>query len=153
MKIATFNINNVNRRLPNLLEWLRASEPDVVCLQELKAHDAGFPEAAIRGAGYGAVWRGQRSWNGVAILAKNANPILIRDELPGDPGDTQSRYIEAAVKGVLIACIYLPNGNPQPGPKFDYKLAWFERLIAHAAQVHEGGRAGGPRWRLQCRPH
>lgn len=135
MKIATFNINNINRRLPNLLEWLQASEPDVVCLQELKATDASFPEAAIRDAGYDAVWRGQRTWNGVAILARNAKPVLTRDELPGDPDDTQSRYIEAAVNGVLIACIYLPNGNPQPGPKFDYKLAWFERLIAHAAEI------------------
>jgi exodeoxyribonuclease-3 len=139
MKIATFNINNVNRRLPNLLEWLRTSEPDVVCLQELKATDASFPEAAIQDAGYGAVWRGQRSWNGVAILARNAKPIVTRDELPGDPDDTQSRYIEAAVNGVLIACIYLPNGNPQPGPKFDYKLAWFERLIAHAAELYAMG--------------
>lgn len=135
MKIATFNINNVNRRLPNLLDWLRAAEPDVVCLQELKATDAGFPEAAMRDAGYDAVWRGQRAWNGVAILARNAKPILTRDELPGDPADPQSRYIEAAVNGVLIGCIYLPNGNPQPGPKFDYKLAWFERLIAHAAEL------------------
>jgi exodeoxyribonuclease III len=136
MKIATFNINNVNRRLPNLLDWLRAAEPDVVCLQELKATDASFPAAAVREAGYGAVWRGQRSWNGVAILARNREPILVRDELPDDPADTQSRYIEAAVNGVLIGCIYLPNGNPQPGPKFDYKLAWFERLIAHAAEFH-----------------
>jgi exodeoxyribonuclease-3 len=136
MRIATFNVNDVNRRLPNLLQWLRAAEPDVVCLQELKAADASFPEAAIRDAGYGAVWRGQRTWNGVAILAKSASPILIRDELPGDPGDTQSRYIEAAVNGVLVACIYLPNGNPQPGPKFDYKLAWFDRLIAHAAELY-----------------
>jgi exodeoxyribonuclease-3 len=137
MKIATFNINDVNRRLPNLLEWLRASEPDVVCLQE--ATDASFPKAAIQDAGYGAVWRGQRTWNGVAILAKNAEPILTRDDLPGDPADTQSRYIEAAVNGVLIACIYLPNGNPQPGPKFEYKLAWFERLIAHAAELYAMG--------------
>jgi exodeoxyribonuclease-3 len=136
MKIATFNINDVNRRLPNLLRWLQAAEPDVVCLQELKATDAGFPEAAIRDAGYGAVWRGQKTWNGVAILARNASPVLIRDELPGDRDDTQSRYIEAAVNGVLVACIYLPNGNPQPGPKFDYKLAWFERLIAHAAELY-----------------
>jgi exodeoxyribonuclease III len=139
MKIATFNINNVNRRLPNLLDWLSTSQPDVVCLQELKTTDASFPEAAIRDAGYGAVWRGQRSWNGVAILAKDAEPILIRDELPGNPTDTQSRYIEAAVKGVLVACIYLPNGNPQPGPKFDYKLAWLERLIAHAAELYTTG--------------
>jgi exodeoxyribonuclease-3 len=139
MKIATFNINNANRRLPNLLEWLSSSQPDVVCLQELKTTDARFPEAAIRDAGYGPVWRGQRSWNGVAILAKGAEPILIRDELPGDPTDTQSRYIEAAIKGVLVACIYLPNGNPQPGPKFDYKLAWLERLIAHAAELYATG--------------
>jgi exodeoxyribonuclease-3 len=139
MKIATFNINNINRRLPNLLEWLETSAPDVVCLQELKATDASFPEAAIRDAGYGAVWRGQRSWNGVAILAKNAQPILTREELPGDATDTQSRYIEAAVAGVLIACIYLPNGNPQPGPRFDYKLAWFERLIAYAAEIWATG--------------
>jgi exodeoxyribonuclease III len=139
MKIATFNINNVVRRLPSLLEWLRAAAPDVVCLQELKAADATFPEAAIRDAGYHAVWRGQRSWNGVAILARKRPPILVRDELPGDPSDTQSRYIEAAVDGVLIACIYLPNGNPQPGPKFDYKLAWFDRLIAHATELHGAG--------------
>jgi exodeoxyribonuclease III len=139
MKIATFNINNVNRRLPNLLEWLRTAQPDVLCLQELKTTDASFPKGAIRDAGYGAVWRGQRSWNGVAILAKDAEPILIRDELPGDPADVQSRYIEAAIKGVLVACIYVPNGNPQPGPKFDYKLAWFERLIAHAAGLYALG--------------
>jgi exodeoxyribonuclease III len=135
MKIATFNINNVLKRLPNLLEWLRAARPDVVCLQELKTLDGSFPQAAIRDAGYEAVWRGQRTWNGVAILARGRTPILVRDELPGDPADTQSRYIEAAVNGMLIACIYLPNGNPQPGPKFDYKLAWFERLIAHAAEL------------------
>jgi exodeoxyribonuclease-3 len=139
MKIATFNVNNVNRRLANLLDWLREAEPDVVCLQELKSTDEGFPEGAIEDAGYGAVWRGQRTWNGVAILARNATPILTRDELPGDPSDTQSRYIEAAVNGVLVACIYLPNGNPQPGPKFDYKLAWFERLIDHAAELHAMG--------------
>jgi exodeoxyribonuclease-3 len=139
MKIATFNINDINRRLANLLEWLRTAEPDVVCLQELKAADASFPEAAIRGAGYDAVWRGQKTWNGVAILARNAKPVLIRDELPGDAEDTQSRYIEAAVNGMLVACIYLPNGNPQPGPKFAYKLAWFDRLIAHAAELHGAG--------------
>jgi exodeoxyribonuclease-3 len=137
MKIATFNINNVVRRLPNLLEWLRAAGPDVVCLQELKATDASFPQAALSDAGYEAVWRGQRTWNGVAILARGRRPILVQDELPGDPQDTQSRYIEAAVDGVLIACIYLPNGNPQPGPKFDYKLAWFDRLIARAAELYE----------------
>jgi exodeoxyribonuclease-3 len=137
MKIATFNINNVVRRLPNLLDWLRAAEPDVVCLQELKTTDASFPEAALREAGYRAVWRGQRSWNGVAILAREREPILVRDTLPGDPADAQSRYLEAAVGGVLVASIYLPNGNPQPGPKFAYKLDWFERLIAHAAGLIE----------------
>ena len=135
MKIATFNINNINRRLPNLLNWLSQATPDVVCLQELKAEDGDFPEAAIRDAGYGAVWRGQRSWNGVAILAKDAEPILTRTELPWDPDDDQARYIEAAIRGVIVASIYLPNGNPQPGPKFDYKLAWFERLIGHAATL------------------
>jgi exodeoxyribonuclease-3 len=139
MKIATFNINNINKRLPNLLAWLNESAPDVTCLQELKAEDRAFPEAEIRAAGYRAVWRGQRSWNGVAILAKNTDPVLTRTELPGDPNDTQSRYIEAAVRGILVASIYLPNGNPQPGPKFLYKLAWFERLIAHAAELQRSG--------------
>jgi exodeoxyribonuclease-3 len=132
MKIATFNINNVNKRLTNLLDWLDEAEPDVVCLQELKATDREFPRSAIEAAGYGAVWRGQKSWNGVAILARGMEPVLTRAELPGDDRDDQARYIEAAVNGILIASIYLPNGNPQPGPKFDYKLAWFERLIAHA---------------------
>jgi len=136
MKIATFNINNVNRRLPSLLAWLRTAAPDVVCLQELKAADASFPRAALRDAGYEAVWRGERTWNGVAILARERQPVLVRDELPGDPAARQSRYVEAAVNGILVACIYLPNGNPQPGPKFAYKLAWFERLIAHAAELH-----------------
>ncbi|MEA2839267.1 MAG: exodeoxyribonuclease [Methylobacteriaceae bacterium] len=139
MKIATFNINNINKRLPNLLAWLKDSAPDVACLQELKAEDCAFPEAAIREAGYGAVWRGQRSWNGVAILAKGADPVLTRIELPGDPSDTQSRYVEAAVRGILVTSLYLPNGNPQPGPKFLYKLAWFERLIAHAAELQKAG--------------
>ncbi|ESR27243.1 exodeoxyribonuclease III [Lutibaculum baratangense] len=139
MRIATFNINNVNRRLANLLHWLEESEPDVVCLQELKCTDAAFPAEAIREAGYGAVWRGQKTWNGVAILARGAEPVPTRRALPGDPSDRQSRYIEAAVNGVLIASIYLPNGNPQPGPKFDYKLAWFERLIAHAAELEATG--------------
>jgi exodeoxyribonuclease-3 len=132
MKIATFNINNVNRRLPNLLRWLRAAQPDVVCLQELKSTDADFPTGAIEKAGYGAVWRGQQTWNGVAILAHKAEPVLIRTALPGDPGDREARYIEAAVNGILIACIYLPNGNPQPGPKFDAKLKWFKRLQRHS---------------------
>jgi exodeoxyribonuclease III len=135
VQIATFNINNINRRLPNLLAWLRAAQPDVVCLQELKAEDKAFPEDALRGAGYSAVWKGQRTWNGVAILGRGSEPVLTRDSLPGEPSDKQARYIEAAVQGVLIGCIYLPNGNPQPGPKFEYKRAWFERLIAHAAAL------------------
>ena len=139
MKIATFNINNVNKRLESLLGWLAAARPDVVCLQELKATQAAFPESAIRDAGYEAVWVGEKSWNGVAILARDAQPILTRANLPGDPADTQSRYVEAAVNGVLIASLYLPNGNPQPGPKFDYKLAWFERLIAHAGELMAAG--------------
>jgi exodeoxyribonuclease III len=137
MKIATFNINNVNRRLPNLLAWLEAAKPDVVCLQELTAEDRAFPEAALRDAGYCAVWQGQRTWNGVAIIAHGTRPVLTRRRLSGDPGDEQARYIEAAVKGVLIGCIYLPNGNPRPGPKFDYKLAWFDRLIRHAAPLYD----------------
>ena len=139
MKIATFNINNVNKRLENLLAWLGEGRPDVVCLQELKAEDRAFPEEVLRRAGYRAVWRGQRTWNGVAILARDAEPVLTRLELPGDPEDTQARYIEAAVRGVVIGCIYLPNGNPRPGPKFIYKLAWFERLISHAAALLSAG--------------
>ena len=135
MKIATFNINNVNKRLANLLAWLRTAKPDAVCLQELKATDAEFPKAAIEQAGYGAVWRGQKSWNGVAILARDSEPIVTRTELPGDASDTQSRYIEAAVVGVLIASLYAPNGNPQPGPKFEYKLAWLDRFARHAAEL------------------
>jgi exodeoxyribonuclease-3 len=139
MKIATFNINNVNKRLPNLLAWLRAAKPDAVCLQELKAADREFPKAAIEKAGYGAVWRGQKTWNGVAILARGCEPILTLGELPGDPRDEQSRYVEAAVNGVLIASLYGPNGNPQPGPKFSYKLAWLQRLVAHAADLYATG--------------
>jgi exodeoxyribonuclease III len=133
MKIATFNVNGINGRLTRLLEWLDESKPDVVCLQELKTPDNKFPAAALRDAGYGAIWHGQASYNGVAILARDDDPIEIRRGLPGDPDDSHSRYIEAAVKGMLVGCLYLPNGNPQPGPKFDYKLAWFERLIEHAA--------------------
>jgi exodeoxyribonuclease-3 len=139
VKIATFNINNINKRLANLLAWLAAEAPDVVCLQELKAEQGAFPVAAVEAAGYGAVWRGQRTWNGVAILARDATPVLTQDALPGDPADEQARYIEAAVRGVLIASIYLPNGNPQPGPKFAYKLAWFERLSEHAAGLMAAG--------------
>jgi exodeoxyribonuclease III len=139
VKIATFNINNVNRRLPNLLAWLGEARPDIVCLQELKAAGTAFPASAIRNAGYGAVWQGQPTWNGVAILARGREPVLTRRTLPGDPADRQARYIEAAVQGVLVASLYLPNGNPQPGPKFDFKLAWFERLLAHAATLQESG--------------
>ena len=135
MKIATFNINNVNRRLANLLAWLNATRPDVVCLQELKATDREFPIAQIESAGYGAAWCGQRTWNGVAILAREAVPVVTHRALPGDSSDSQCRYLEAAINGVLITSIYAPNGNPQPGPKFDYKLAWLDRLIAHARDL------------------
>ena len=123
MKIATYNVNGVNGRLPVLLRWLKEAGPDVVCLQELKAPDEKFPARAIEEAGYGAVWHGQKSWNGVAILARGCKPVETRRGLPGDPSDIQSRYLEAAVNGILIACLYVPNGNPRPGPKFDYKLA------------------------------
>jgi exodeoxyribonuclease III len=139
MKIATFNINNVRRRLPNLLRWLGAAKADVVCLQELKCTQEEFPAQALEKAGYGAVWRGQKTWNGVAILARKTEPVLIRTALPGDRDDSEARYIEAAVRGMVIACLYLPNGNPQPGPKFDYKLAWFKRLHKHAAAFTKGG--------------
>jgi len=135
MRIATFNINNINKRLANLLAWLRAAKPDVVCLQELKATDREFPKVAIEQAGYGAVWRGQKTWNGVAILARGGEPIVTRRDLSGDAGDTQARYIEAAVNGVIVTSLYAPNGNPQPGPKFEYKLAWMDRLVAHAAEL------------------
>src|SRR5438874_7783762 len=134
MKLATFNINNINRRLPNLLRWLRLAKPDIVSLQELKSTDDDFPVSAIAKAGYGAVWRGQKTWNGVAILARNAEPVLTRTELPGDRDDREARYIEAAVNGIIVTSLYLPNGNPQPGPKFDYKLDWFKRLRTHAAR-------------------
>ena len=134
MKIATFNINNINRRLENLLGCLGGAKPDIVCLQELKAADDVFPLSPIEEAGYGAVWRGQRTWNGVAILARKSDPVLIRTELPGDVDDREARYIEAAVRGVIVASIYAPNGNPQPGPKFDYKLDWLRRLRLHAAK-------------------
>jgi exodeoxyribonuclease III len=135
LKIATFNVNGIRTRLAHLLEWLRRESPDVACLQELKAHDEALPIAEIRDAGYGAIWHAQRSWNGVAILSKGSQPIETLRGLPGDPSDDQSRYLEAAVHGVIVGCLYLPNGNPRPGPKFDYKLAWFDRLIAHA-QTH-----------------
>src|SRR5690349_16925539 len=139
MKIATFNINNINKRLENLLAWLKAAKPDVVCLQELKAEQKQFPDEALRAAGYEAVWAGQKSWNGVAILARKHKPVVTQTQLPGDATDKQSRYIEAAVDGVLIACIYAPNGNPQPGPKFKYKLAWMKRLQGHAAALLKTG--------------
>ncbi len=139
MKIATYNINNVNRRLPNLLAWLKRARPAVVCLQELKAADEAFPASDLATAGYNAVWHGQKTWNGVAILSRGKVPVLTRRGLPGDPKDTQSRYIEAAVGGLLVGCLYLPNGNPQPGPKFTYKLAWFRRLQAHAAKLLKSG--------------
>jgi exodeoxyribonuclease-3 len=139
LKLATFNINGIRSRLPRLLEWLERESPDIVCLQELKAIDGSFPAAEIRAAGYGALWHGQKSWNGVAILAKDAEPIESRRGLPGDAADVQSRYIEAAVDGIVVCCLYLPNGNPQPGPKFDYKLAWFERLRLHANSLRKTG--------------
>jgi len=135
VKIATFNVNGINGRLPLLLDWLAQAAPDVACLQELKSPDEKFPAAAIEQAGYGAIWHGQKSWNGVAILARGAEPVETQRGLPGDPDDSHSRYIEAAVDGVLIGCLYLPNGNPVPGPKFAYKLAWMERLIARAAEL------------------
>jgi exodeoxyribonuclease-3 len=134
MKVATFNINNVNRRLPNLLRWLRGAKPDIVCLQELKAANDEFPVSAIEKAGYRAVWRGQKTWNGVAILSRKSEPVLIRAALPGGPRDQEARYIEAAISGVIVGCLYAPNGNPQPGPKFDYKLAWLKRLRTHSAE-------------------
>jgi exodeoxyribonuclease-3 len=140
MKIATYNVNSIGSRLTNLLEWLEREAPDVACLQELKAPDNRFPAAALRKAGYGCIWHGQISYNGVAILRKGREPVEIRRGLPGDPDDTHSRYIEADIDGMTVACLYLPNGNPQPGPKFDYKLKWFERLIEHAAALYEMSR-------------
>jgi exodeoxyribonuclease-3 len=135
MKIATYNVNGIKTRLPHLLRWLEREQPDVACLQELKALDEAFPIDAIRDAGYQAIWKGQRSWNGVAILARGSEPLEIRRTLPGFEDDEQSRYLEAAVDGVMVCCLYLPNGNPQPGPKFDYKLRWFECLITHAKSL------------------
>lgn len=132
LRIATFNVNGIGTRLPHLLSWLQREAPDVVALQELKAVDAAFPVDALERAGYGALWLGEARWNGVAILARDAMPIESRRGLPGEPADTQSRYLEAAVHGVVVAALYLPNGNPQPGPKFDYKLRWMQRLIRHA---------------------
>ena len=135
MKIATYNVNGVNGRLPVLLRWLEETKPDVVCLQELKAPQEKFPEQAIKEAGYHAIWHGQKSWNGVAILSRTEPPQEIIRVLPGDPEDLHSRYIEAKINGLIIGCLYLPNGNPAPGPKFDYKLSWFRRLTEHAAEL------------------
>ena len=139
VKIATFNVNNVNKRLPNLLAWLKSSKPDIVCLQELKAKQGDFPENALLKAGYSAAWVGQRTWNGVAILARKRDVIVTRRKLPGDPKDDHSRYLEAAIEGIIVASIYAPNGNPQPGPKFDYKLAWLKRLNQHASELLKAG--------------
>lgn len=135
MKIATFNINNVNARLPNLLAWLKAAKPDVVCLQELKAVQGNFPEEAFAKLGYNCAWVGQKTWNGVAILARKREIVVTRKTLPGNSADKQARYLEAAVEGIIIACLYAPNGNPQPGPKFEYKNAWMKRLNLHAAKL------------------
>jgi exodeoxyribonuclease-3 len=143
MRIATFNVNGINSRLPALLQWLEETRPDVACLQELKAPQEKFPEMEIRAAGYSPLWHGQKSWNGVAILARmtdgSSEPQEIGRGLPGDPADEQSRYIEAAVNGILVGCLYLPNGNPAPGPKFEYKLRWFERLHARAQELIDTG--------------
>ncbi len=135
MRIATYNVNSINARLPILLRWLGETAPDIVCLQELKAPQEKFPESAIRELGYGVVWHGQKSWNGVAILSKGADPVEVTRALPGDPDDLHSRYLEANAHGLTVGCLYLPNGNPAPGPKFDYKLRWLERLIVHAAAL------------------
>lgn len=139
LKVATYNINGVRARTSNLIAWLEKEQPDIACLQELKAGDEQFPIDAVRAAGYGAIWHGQKSWNGVAILARGMDPLESRRGLPGDPDDSHSRYIEGAAHGLIVGCLYLPNGNPQPGPKFQYKLAWFERLIEHAQTLLASG--------------
>jgi exodeoxyribonuclease-3 len=139
VRIATYNVNGVNGRLANLLAWLEETTPHIVCLQELKAPQEMFPLAAIEAAGYGAIWHGQKSWNGVAILARGKTPVESRRGLPGDPADTHSRYIEAAIDGIVVGCLYVPNGNPAPGPKFEYKLRWFERLQEHAKFLFSAG--------------
>ena len=140
MKIATYNVNGVNGRLPVLLRWLEETKPDIACLQELKAPDEKFPLQAIQDAGYHAIWQGQKSWNGVAILSRHADIKEVRRGLSGDPEDIQSRYLEATINDLTIGCLYLPNGNPAPGPKFDYKLRWFERLTEHAEILLTSGK-------------
>jgi exodeoxyribonuclease III len=140
MKIATYNVNGISARLPVLLRWLQETTPDVVCLQELKAPQEKFPEQALRDAGYFAKWHGQKSWNGVAILSRKDNIEEVRRALPGDDDDSQSRYIEAIIDGITIGGLYLPNGNPAPGPKFEYKLKWFQRLTEHAAELINSGK-------------
>lgn len=135
VKLATFNINGVNGRLPVLLRWLKEAAPDIVCLQELKAPQDKFPQGPIPEAGYGAIWHGQKGWHDVAILARDTDPIETRRGLPGDTEDSHSRYVEATVRGLLVGCLYVPNGNPAPGSKFEYKLRWFDRLMAHAASL------------------
>lgn len=140
MKIATYNVNGINGRLPVLIKWLDETAPDIVCLQELKAPQEKFPEKAIADAGYNAIWNGQKSWNGVAILARGKKIQEIRRELPGNADDLHSRYIEAMIDDIQVGCLYLPNGNPAPGAKFDYKLLWFDRLIAHAAELFASGK-------------
>ena len=139
MRIATWNINDIRKRLPLLLAWLDVTRPDVVALQELKTAEAAFPRAELERAGYGCLVVGQPTWNGVALLARGAEPVPVRRTLPGDARDTQARYVEGAIDGILFASLYLPNGNPWPGPKFDYKLAWFERLITHAGELAASG--------------
>jgi exodeoxyribonuclease-3 len=139
MRLATWNINDIKKRLPLLIAWLDATQPDIVALQELKCTAAEFPRAALEAAGYGCVVVGQRIWNGVALLARGTEPILVRQALPGDSADRQARYVEAAVHGLLVASLYLPNGNPWPGPKFDVKMSWFERLLAHSAELWQSG--------------
>lgn len=140
MKIATYNVNGINGRLPVLLRWLEEEQPDIVCLQELKAPEEKFPLNAIEAAGYQAIWHGQKSWNGVAILTRGLAIKELRRELPGDADDVNSRYIEAEVNNIIVACLYLPNGNPAPGPKFDYKLSWLSRLVAHGAELIASGK-------------
>jgi exodeoxyribonuclease-3 len=139
VRIATYNVNGVNGRLPSLLAWLAETQPDIVCLQELKTPEERFPVGPLRQADYGSIWHGESRWNGVAILAKGCDPVQTRRGLPGDKADVQSRYLEAAVNGVIVASLYAPNGNPQPGPKFDYKLAWLKRLNAHAGKLLKSG--------------